>query len=51
MVRNFSWFFGCINNVILTDLNNNLTLLAFCAGLIGLLSSSLGIIWQKKIVD
>ena len=46
----FLGFLGALI-VILTDLNNNLTLLAFCAGLIGLLSSSLGIIWQKKIVS
>ena len=43
----FLGFLGALI-VILTDLNNDLTLLAFCAGLIGLLSSSLGIIWQKK---
>jgi len=46
----FLGFLGALI-VILKDLNNNLTLLAFCAGLIGLLSSSLGIIWQKKIVS
>jgi|TARA_B110000467_G_C18254593_1_gene442539 drug/metabolite transporter (DMT)-like permease len=46
----FLGFLGALI-VILTDLNNDLTLLAFCAGLIGLLSSSLGIIWQKKIVS
>lgn len=41
-------FFGAVL-VIVTDLNNNLSLVAFFAGIIGLLSSSLGIIWQKKI--
>ena len=40
-------FFGAVL-VIVTDLNNNLSLVAFFAGIIGLLSSSLGIIWQKK---
>jgi len=37
--------------IILSDIKEGLTLLAFTSGLIGLISSSLGIIWQKKIVD
>ena len=37
--------------IILSDIKEGLTLLAFISGLIGLISSSLGIIWQKKIVD
>lgn len=37
--------------IILSDLTEGLTLLAFTAGLVGLISSSLGIIWQKRIVD
>jgi drug/metabolite transporter (DMT)-like permease len=37
--------------IILSDLSQGLTLLAFTAGLVGLISSSLGIIWQKRIID
>ena len=37
--------------IILSDLKEGLSLLAFISGLVGLISSSLGIIWQKKIVD
>jgi len=37
--------------IILSDLKEGLSLLAFTAGLVGLISSSIGIIWQKKIVD
>ena len=36
--------------IILSDLREGLSFLAFIAGLVGLISSSLGIIWQKKIV-
>ena len=43
-------FFGALI-IILYDIKEGLTLLAFTSGLIGLISSSLGIIWQKKIVD
>ena len=43
-------FFGAIL-VILTDFNNDLTFVAFFAGIIALLSSSLGIIWQKKVAS
>ena len=35
--------------IILPDILNGLTAIAFFAGLIGLSASSLGIIWQKKI--
>jgi len=37
--------------VIVSDLNNDLTILALCSGLVGLISSSIGIIWQKRIVN
>ena len=37
--------------VIVSDLNDNLTILALCSGLVGLISSSIGIIWQKRIVN
>ena len=37
--------------IILSDIKEGLTLIALTSGLIGLISSSLGIIWQKKIVD
>ena len=36
--------------IILSDIREGLSFLAFIAGLVGLISSSLGIIWQKKIV-
>ena len=35
--------------IIISDLIDGLTLLAFFSGIVGLVSSSLGIIWQKKI--
>ena len=35
--------------VIASDLNDDLTILALCSGLVGLISSSIGIIWQKRI--
>ena len=35
--------------IIISDLIDGLTLIAFFSGIIGLISSSLGIIWQKKI--
>ena len=37
--------------VIVSDLNDDLTILALCSGLVGLISSSIGIIWQKRIVN
>ncbi|MDC0093002.1 DMT family transporter [Alphaproteobacteria bacterium] len=37
--------------IILSNLKEDLTLLALIAGLVGLISSSLGIIWQKRIID
>lgn len=37
--------------VIVSDLNDDLTILALCSGLVGLISSSIGIVWQKKIVN
>ena len=41
-------FFGAFI-IITSDIIKGLTFLAFFAGLIGLISSSIGIIWQKKI--
>ena len=38
---------ACI--ILISDLTNGLTLIAFFSGIVGLISSSLGIIWQKKI--
>ena len=35
--------------IIISDLINGLTAAAFFAGIVGLVSSSIGIIWQKKI--
>ena len=35
--------------IIISDLIDGLTIVAFFAGVVGLVSSSLGIIWQKKI--
>ena len=35
--------------IIISDLIDGLTIVAFLAGIVGLISSSLGIIWQKKI--
>ncbi len=35
--------------IIISNLIDGLTIIAFFAGLVGLVSSSLGIIWQKKI--
>ncbi len=35
--------------IIISDLIDGLTTVAFFAGIVGLISSSLGIIWQKKI--
>ncbi len=35
--------------IIISDLVDGLTVVAFFAGIVGLVSSSLGIIWQKKI--
>ena len=35
--------------MIASDLNDDLTILALCSGLVGLISSSIGIIWQKRI--
>ena len=37
--------------IIISDLINGLTAVAFFAGIVGLISSSLGIIWQKKIAS
>ena len=37
--------------IIISDLVNGLTIVAFFAGIVGLISSSLGIIWQKKIAS
>ena len=37
--------------VIVSDLNDDLTILALCSGLVGLISSSIGIVWQKRIVN
>jgi drug/metabolite transporter (DMT)-like permease len=37
--------------VIASDLNDDLTILALFSGLVGLISSSIGIIWQKRIVN
>ena len=37
--------------IIISDLIDGLTLLAFFSGIVGLVSSSLGIIWQKKIAS
>ena len=41
-------FFGALI-IITSDIVEGLTFFAFFAGLIGLISSSLGMIWQKKI--
>ena len=41
-------FFGALI-IITSDIIEGLTIFAFFAGLIGLISSSLGIIWQKRI--
>ncbi len=35
--------------IIISDLIDGLTIVAFLAGIVGLVSSSLGIVWQKKI--
>ena len=35
--------------IIVSDLVNGLNIIAFFAGIVGLVSSTLGIIWQKKI--
>ncbi len=35
--------------IVVSDLTGDLSAIAFFAGIIGLISSSLGIIWQKKI--
>ena len=35
--------------IIISDLIDGLTIVAFFAGIVGLVSSSLGIIWQKKM--
>ncbi len=35
--------------IVISDLINGLTAVAFFAGIVGLVSSSLGIIWQKKV--
>ena len=51
---NFQWlgicfgFFGAFI-IITSDLIEGLTIIAFFASLVGLISSSLGLIWQKKI--
>ena len=37
--------------IIISDLVEGLTLIAFFSGIVGLVSSSLGIIWQKKIAS
>ena len=34
--------------ILVSDLVDGLTAAAFCAGIVGLVSSSLGLIWQKK---
>ncbi len=52
----FQWVgicFGFLGALIIitSDIMGGLTIFAFCAGLIGLVSSSLGIIWQKKIAS
>lgn len=41
--------FSGVSLIIISDLINGLTLIAFFSGIIGLISSSFGIIWQKKI--
>ncbi len=54
ILSKFQWmgvwcgFFGAII-IITSEIIEGLTIFAFFAGLVGLISSSLGIIWQKKI--
>ena len=55
-LSNIQWFgiligFLGAGIVIVSDLNDDLTILALCSGLVGLISSSIGIIWQKRIVN
>ncbi len=50
----FQWLgiflgFSGASIIIISDLIDGLTVIAFFAGIVGLISSSLGIIWQKKI--
>ena len=50
----FQWLgiifgFSGASIIIISDLIDDLTTVAFFAGIIGLVSSSIGIIWQKKI--
>ena len=50
----FQWMgiilgFSGASLIIVADLIDGLTLIAFFSGIIGLISSSIGIIWQKKI--
>ena len=50
----FQWLgillgFGGAIIIIISDLVHGLTAVAFFAGIVGLVSSSLGIIWQKKV--
>ena len=54
ILSKFQWFgiffgFSGAFIIIVPDIINGLTIIAFVAGLIGLIASSLGIIWQKKI--
>ena len=53
-LTNFQWIgillgFSGATIIIVSDLIDGLTAVAFFAGIVGLFSSSLGIIWQKKI--
>ena len=50
----FQWLgillgFSGASIIIISDLIHGLNTIAFIAGIVGLISSSLGIIWQKKI--
>ena len=52
----FQWIGICFGFVgafiiITSDIIEGLTIFAFFAGLVGLISSSIGIIWQKKIIS
>ncbi len=52
----FQWMgiilgFSGASLIIIVDLIDGLTLIAFFSGIVGLISSSIGIIWQKKIVS
>ena len=54
ILTKFQWIgillgFSGATIIITSDLINGLTTVAFFSGIVGLISSSLGIIWQKKI--